>query len=63
MVKARYQELNSELEDILVKLQSDSLDIDEAVKLHERGTIIVKELEAYLKNAENKVAKIKASFE
>ncbi len=63
MVKARYQELNSELENILVKLQSDSLDIDEAVKLHERGTIIVKELEAYLKNAENKVAKIKASFE
>ncbi|MBI1856684.1 exodeoxyribonuclease VII small subunit [Candidatus Saccharibacteria bacterium] len=51
------------MEDILVKLQSDSLDIDEAVKLHERGTIIVKELEAYLKNAENKVAKIKASFE
>lgn len=58
-----YRELSSELDDILNKLQSGELDIDEAVKLYERGMVITKELEDYLKDAENKATKIKASFE
>ena len=39
------------------------LDVDEAVKFYERGMEISKELEAYLKDAENKVTKIKADWE
>ena len=59
---ANYKSLNTELDDILLRLQSEDIDIDEAVKLYERGIAITKELEAYLKTAENKVAKIKADF-
>ena len=62
MPKADYKSLNSELDDVLLKLQSDDLDVDEAVKLYERGIAITKELETYLKEAENKVSKIKADF-
>ena len=58
-----YHDLSTELETILIKLQSAELDIDEAVKAYERGMEIVKKLETYLKNAENKVTKIKASFD
>lgn len=60
--KTDYKALNAELDDLLIKLQNDELDVDEAVALYERGIAITSELEAYLKNAENKVAKIKADF-
>lgn len=60
--KTDYKILNTELDDVLNKLQSEDLDVDEAVVLYERGIAITKELETYLREAENKVAKIKASF-
>ena len=60
---ATYLELNTELDGILSRLQSGNLDIDEAVQCYERGTELVKQLEAYLKQAENKITKLKASFE
>ena len=58
-----YRELSSELDDVLNKLQSVESDIDEAVKQYERGMQIIKDLEAYLKTAENKVLKTKVSIE
>ena len=58
-----YRELSSELDDVLNKLQSGESDIDEAVKQYERGMQIVKDLEVYLKTAENKVLKTKVSIE
>ena len=61
-VKQDYQALSSELEAIVLNLQLDSLDIDEAVKQYERGLELVAALEAYLKTAENKVIKLKAQF-
>jgi exodeoxyribonuclease VII small subunit len=61
-VKQDYQALSSELESIVLNLQQDSLDIDEAVKRYERGLELVAVLEAYLKTAENKVTKLKAQF-
>lgn len=60
--KSDYKTLNAELDEVLAKLQSEDLDVDEAVTLYERGIEITKHLEAYLKDAENKVAKIKADF-
>ena len=56
--KIDYKKLNSELESILEKLRSNDLDIDESIKLYERGSEIIKILEDYLKNAENKIKKI-----
>jgi exodeoxyribonuclease VII small subunit len=60
--KSDYKLLNAELDEILAKLQTDDLDVDQAVELYERGISITKELETYLKEAENKIAKIKADF-
>lgn len=53
-----YKKLNQELEDILDKLREGNLDIDESIKLYDRGSTIIVELEDYLKNAENKIKKI-----
>ncbi len=61
--KANYQQLSVELDEILAKLQNNDLDIDEAVTAYERGIELVKQLEKYLKEAENKVKKIKTSFD
>lgn len=58
-----YQELSQELDTILAQLQSDDFDIDEALKLYERGIAITKQLESYLKTAENKVTKLAERFE
>lgn len=60
--KIDYKSLNRELDEILVKLQAEELDVDEAVGLYERGIKITKDIEAYLQEAENKVSKIKADF-
>jgi exodeoxyribonuclease VII small subunit len=60
--KSDYKSLNAELDEVLIKLQSEDLDVDTAVALYERGIEITKALERYLKEAENKVSKIKADF-
>ena len=55
-----YQELHEELEAILLKLQRDGVDIDEAIKLYERGQVVVKQLQDYLQTAENKISELQA---
>jgi exodeoxyribonuclease VII small subunit len=59
MKEIDYQALNTELSEILARLQSEDLSVDEALKGYERGIAITKELEKYLKTAENKVSKIR----
>lgn len=58
-----YQELTDELNTLLAALQSDDISIDEALKQYERGIAITKELETYLKKAENTVTKIRAALD
>jgi exodeoxyribonuclease VII small subunit len=53
-----YKELNNELDDILDQLQNSETDIDEALELYKRGQKVAKELEQYLKTAENSVKKL-----
>ena len=60
--EVNYAALSNELDAIMAKLQADGLDVDEALKLYERGLEVVKQLENYLKTAENKVTKLKAKF-
>ena len=57
-----YQMLQQELDDIVDKLQREDTDVDDALKQYERGLIIIKELETYLKNAENTVTELQAKF-
>ena len=54
-----YKTLSAELDNILAQMQVDDVDVDKAIALYERGMTITKELEAYLKTAENKVHKVK----
>lgn len=61
-MKTDYKALSAELDEILGKLQSSDLDVDEAVRAYTRGMEISKQLETYLKEAENKVTKIKADW-
>jgi exodeoxyribonuclease VII small subunit len=56
---ANYQSLSAELEGVLDALQQPDIKVDEAVKLYEEGLKLAAELEAYLKEAENKIQKLK----
>lgn len=58
-----YIELKQQLDELLLTMQSDDLDIDQAIALHTQGMALITELETYLKTAQNKVEKIKASFD
>jgi exodeoxyribonuclease VII small subunit len=58
-----YQELKAELDSIMAKLQAEDLDVDEALKLYQRGLELVQELDSYLKTAENTVQELKARFD
>lgn len=58
-----YHELNVELDEVLDKLQSGELDIDDAVKAYERGMELIDQLQKNLKESENTVMKIKANFD
>lgn len=50
-----YRTAAAELEKLLAALQDPDIQIEEATRLHARGTKLVDELEAYLLQAENKV--------
>lgn len=57
-----YVALSAELDEILSRLEMAEGDIDEAMALYQKGMTIIKQLETYLKTAENKVKKIQADF-
>ena len=60
--KKSYQELESELRDIIAWFEGDSFDVDEAIAKYRRGLELLKELETYLATAENTVRKLQAEF-
>jgi exodeoxyribonuclease VII small subunit len=54
-----YQTLYEQLDTVLAKLQAPDVHVDEAVKLYEEGLELVDALEKHLKQAENKIEKLK----
>lgn len=60
MTKAteNYQDLSVKLDTILQALQTPDLNIDEAIELYKQGQKVIKELEIYLKTAENTIRKL-----
>lgn len=58
-----YAQLKAELDELLELLQSEDIDIDEAVERYQRGTELVKLLETKLKQAKSKVTKLKVNFD
>lgn len=60
--KPTYQELKAELDIILSELQTDAIDIDQALIKYQRGLKLLKELESQLKQAENTITELQAKF-
>lgn len=58
-----YKQLREELDSILAWFSEDSVDIDEAATKYQQGIKVIKQLETYLKTAENKITRLKKSFE
>ncbi len=58
-----YRQLNQELDQVLSELESADLDIETALQKYQRGMEIIQQLETYLKIAENKVTKLKATWD
>ncbi len=54
-----YKQLQAELDEVMDKIQAEELDVEEAIKLFERGEKLIAELEQYLKTAENKIKRLK----
>ena len=54
-----YRVLNEELEEVIQKLQSEGLDIDDVILEYQKGINLVETMEKYLKSARNKITKIK----
>jgi exodeoxyribonuclease VII small subunit len=62
MTKKSYSSLNQQLEDLMEELQSDNLDLDEAMNNYEKAMITLKEIEDHINHAENKFQKIYEKF-
>jgi len=56
--KVDYKKLRQELDILVSELQQSDIDIDEALKKHQRATEIIEQLEDYLKHAENTLKKV-----
>lgn len=57
--KAGYQKMKSELEDIILAMESANIDIESATKAYERGMKLISNLEEHLKTAKNHISKVK----
>lgn len=58
-----YQELSAELDEVLATLQNAEVQVDEAVKLYERGLQLVAELEKRITQTENTIKKLQVQAE
>lgn len=59
MEKRSYEEIVKELESIVAKLESGQTPMEEAIKLFERGQVLVKESFKQLEEAKGKLTIIK----
>ena len=53
-----YGEIKNKLDEVIAKMQDTDTDLDQALKLHEDGKKLVKQLESYLKDVEKKIEDI-----
>lgn len=56
-----FNELSQQLDEILSKLQSPDVDVDEALELHQRGQKLVKQMSERLNKAEAKISRLKST--
>lgn len=58
MAATSYNQLKSQLNELITKLEDDSLDIDEAIKLYDQSQNLIVQMGEYLKTTESKIKKI-----
>jgi exodeoxyribonuclease VII small subunit len=61
--KFSYREKREGLDKVITRLQSDDLDVDEALDLYKKAQEIIKALEEYLEKSENSIHKLKTKFD
>lgn len=54
----KYEELITELKEIVRKIEDSETSLDEMVSLYEQGTIIIKQCEERLSEAEVKISRL-----
>jgi exodeoxyribonuclease VII small subunit len=54
----KYEELLTELKEIVRKIEDGETGLDESIALYERGAVLVKQCEELLANAEMKVTQL-----
>ena len=60
MTKANnYLDLKQELDNVLLELQREDIDVDQAINLYKQGTELVAKLEKHLKQAKNEIIELK----
>jgi len=57
-----YNLIRTELDQALSWFESDNLDVDEAIEKYKKAIELTRELEIYLKNAENTITKLSSSL-
>ena len=57
-----YNELNKELDEIIEWFESGDLNIDQALPNYEAAMKLIMQLEAHLKDTENKIRKLNIDF-
>ena len=57
-VQQDYASLNAELDEVMNHLQQPDIQVDEAVKLYEKGLRLADQLETHVQEAENKVQQL-----
>lgn len=67
MAKAKkaqtYQQMADQLDELIQWFESDQVNLDEAVAKYEQAMELLKRMEDFLKDAENKVKKIAVRFD
>jgi exodeoxyribonuclease VII small subunit len=58
-----YQQMSDELTQLIEWFESDQVNLDEAVHKYEQALELIKQMEASLRTAENKIKKITAKFD
>lgn len=53
-----YHAMSIRLDEVLAALQAPDIAIDEAMRLHQEGTTLVADMQAYLQTAENSIKKL-----
>lgn len=58
-----YRQLQSELDEVMLELQSDGLDIEEVVQRYQAGLKLIRELENRLRSAKSVITRLSSETE